>query len=200
MIAIIEGCGSNFASIQFALERLGAKTILTSNADIIQSATHVILPGVGTALSAMKRLQQLGLINVICQLTQPVLGICVGMQILFASSEEDDTACLSIFPDRVIALPPLPKNVLPHMGWNRLERKSQNSELLQDIDDKSYVYFIHGYGAPVKPYTLACTNYNVTFSAIVQYQNFYGVQFHPERSGKIGERILRNFLRIGRPS
>ena len=189
MIAIIEACGSNFASIQFAFERLNAKSIVTNDAEKIKSATHVVLPGVGTAQKAMMRLKQSGLIDLIPLLTQPVLGICVGMQILFDFSEEENTTCLGIIPGRVLELPRSPQHILPHMGWNTIQ--------IQDDGEKNYVYFVHSYAAPVGSYTVATANYGTEFSAIVQNKNFYGVQFHPERSSIIGEKILNNFLSLG---
>jgi glutamine amidotransferase len=196
MIAIINGCGTNFASVQAALERLEKKSILTTDKKIITSASHVILPGVGTANHAMSTLQELDLIEVICALKQPVLGICVGMQILYEYSCEGNVNCLGIFPGKV---EPLAQNaddnlVLPHMGWNKVFLSQSQSPLIEGIESESYLYFVHSYAARVNENTLAYTHYGSNFSAIVQKNNFYGVQFHPERSGKTGEKILQNFV------
>jgi glutamine amidotransferase len=194
MIAILNACGANLASVQFAIERLGKQSVLTIDPKILQSATHVILPGVGTAKHAMDKIQALALADVIRQLTQPVLGICLGMQILYEHSSEGDAVCLGLIPGNVTALPEKKEFTFPHMGWNQLNFISHESALLDGIDDHTYMYYVHGYAAPVSEYTLASTDYSNTFSAVVQYQNFYGMQFHPERSGKIGQKLLENFF------
>lgn len=196
MIAVINGCGANLASVQFALERLGKKFILTNDIAAIKSATHVILPGVGTAKQAMTHLNNLNLCDVIFQLQQPVLGICLGMQLLFTFSSEGCVNCLGILPGEITRLPIVAGLPLPHMGWNQLAINSTSSPLLKNIENGSYVYFVHGYAAPVNDNTIAATNYGMKFSAVVQDKNFYGVQFHPERSGKVGETILQNFLEL----
>ncbi|EKD91735.1 MAG: imidazole glycerol phosphate synthase subunit HisH [uncultured bacterium] len=195
MIAIIP-CGANIASVQFALDRLGKKSIVTQDAKIIQSASHVILPGVGSAKQAMQKLQLLELIDVIRNLKQPVLGICLGMQILYHYSQEGDISCLGLLSGNITLLEKKLALTIPHMGWNQLEFKLANSSLLKNIKNKSYVYFVHSYAAAINSNTIATTNYGALFSAIVQNKNFYGVQFHPERSGKIGEQILKNFINI----
>lgn len=194
MIAIIRGCGANIASVQFALERLGKQSILTTDANSISAASHVILPGVGTAKQAMLQLQELRLIEVIQKLSQPVLGICLGMQILYEFSHEGDTDGLAIIPGRVSHLPTDKPLTIPHIGWNQLQFYDNKSPILQDISNNNYFYFVHSYMAPVNEYTLATTNYGKNFAALVQKNNFYGMQFHPERSGKVGENILQNFL------
>ncbi len=194
MIAIIEGCGANFASVQFALERLGKKSILTTDAKIIQAASHVILPGVGHAKYVMAELKKLALIDVIKGLTQPVLGICLGMQILHEHSEEGDVACLGIIPGVVKPLPKKTGFTLPHMGWNQLNIVDQNNRLVQGIENNNDVYFVHSYAVPVSQYTVAQTHHTSDFAAMVQHKNFYGAQFHPERSGLVGAKILENFL------
>ena len=196
MIAMISGCGSNVASIQCALERLGKKSHLTQDVHEIQSASHVILPGVGTAGSAMQRLDQLKLLDVIRTLKQPVLGICLGMQILHAFSEESDgLECLNIFPGKIVDFAHIPHLVIPHMGWNQIQVSA--NPLFENIQSGSYVYFVHRFKAALTAQTIASSFYGETFAAAVQSDNFYGVQFHPERSGKIGEIILQNFLNLG---
>jgi glutamine amidotransferase len=197
MIAIINGCGANIASVQFALERLGKKSILTTDKKVISAASHVILPGVGTAAQAMAKLHALQLVDVIAQLKQPVLGICLGMQILFENSlEGGGIKCLGIIPGDVVPLPRDANLILPHIGWNQLKVNQPQSILLESMKNKSYVYFVHGYAAKMSEYTIAYGHYGMDFSAMVQKNNFYGMQFHPERSGKTGERLLKNFLEI----
>ncbi len=193
MIAIISACGANFSSVVFACERLGKEAMLTVDPQRIKKASHVILPGVGTANQSMQQLQQVGLPSVIRSLTQPVLGICLGMQILYEHSSEGDVDCLDIIPGKVRALVKKPGMSLPHMGWNVLHIQN-SSGLLAGIEENSYVYYVHGYASKVSEFTLASSDYTETFSAAVQYQNFYGLQFHPERSGPVGAKILKNFL------
>lgn len=194
MIAIVQSCGTNISSVEFALQRLGKKAVLTNDKNALQNASHVILPGVSTAQSAMQNLQKNNLVELIRELKQPVLGICSGMQILFQHSDEDDIPCLGIFAGKIILMPEIDLPV-PHMGWNQINI-IKNSKLLENITENSYVYFVHSYMAETSDYTLASTKYACQFSAIVQNKNFYGVQFHPERSGKIGEQILQNFLSL----
>ncbi|HEX5420969.1 MAG TPA: imidazole glycerol phosphate synthase subunit HisH, partial [Gammaproteobacteria bacterium] len=159
----------------------------------IRSATHVILPGVGAARSAMERLSAAGLASVVPQLEQPVLGICVGMQVLMTSSEEEDADCLDIIPGRLSRFPQSAGLPVPHMGWSQIEVTEQ-SALLDGISDGAYAYFVHSYAAPVGPYTRSASRYGVEFSAVVEQDNFFGTQFHPERSSELGARILKNFL------
>jgi glutamine amidotransferase len=197
MIAIIEGCGANISSVQFALERLNKKAILTSDSALIRNADYVILPGVGTAKQAMDKLNSLGLIEIIKNLQQPVLGICLGMQLLYAFSEEGNVNGLGILPGNIQLFPKIAELVTPHMGWNKLLINPESSSpLLQDIENDEYVYYVHSYFAPVSVHTKAMTQYGELFSGVVEHNNFYGVQFHPERSGAIGEKILQNFLGI----
>lgn len=193
MIAIVQGCGANIASVQFAFARLGQEAVLTTDASTIRAASHVVLPGVGTAANAMAHLAQLGLVDVIKGLTQPVLGICLGMQLLYGRSEEGNVDCLGIVPGTIVPFPAQLKLVLPHMGWNQLALSAPSS-LTHGVREGSHVYFVHGYVAPISCHTLASTHYGVSFSAMVQKDNFYGVQFHPERSHRCGEQILANFL------
>lgn len=196
MIAIIQGLGANIASVRFALERLGKQSIVTDDPVIIKNATHVILPGVGTAKQAMEQLEKSSLIDCIRKLQQPVLGICLGMQLLFEHSMEGDVPCLGIFPGIVAAIPTNSCLTIPHMGWNQLQLLNSDSRLIKDIENQSYVYFVHSYFAAISQYTIAITDYAEAFSAMVNYNNFFGMQFHPERSGKVGETLLRNFINL----
>ena len=198
MIAIIDSGGANIASVTFALERCGAAATLTTDAEMIASADKVILPGVGAAPVAMAQLQKAGLVDCIRGLTQPVLGICLGMQLLFERSEEGDTALLGLIPGSVGAFQPAPGLSIPHMGWNRLlpTAGAAANPLLEGIDDGAHVYFVHSYFAPVSGDTVAACRYGADFTALVAHGNFMGAQFHPERSGPIGARILQNFLEL----
>ena len=198
MIAIIDSGGANIASVTFALERCGAASTLTTDAEMIASADKVILPGVGAAPVAMAQLQKAGLVDCIRGLTQPVLGICLGMQLLFERSEEGDTALLGLIPGTVGAFQPTPGLSIPHMGWNRLlpTAGAAANPLLKGIDDGAHVYFVHSYFAPVSGNTVAACRYGADFTALVAHGNFMGAQFHPERSGPIGARILQNFLEL----
>ncbi|HEY5807968.1 MAG TPA: imidazole glycerol phosphate synthase subunit HisH [Povalibacter sp.] len=194
-LAIIDSGGANIASLQLAIERLGVPAELTTDPAQLHSASHVILPGVGAAADCMARLRTAGLVDIIRRLQQPVLGICVGMQLLFESSEEGDVDCLGLLPGRVRRLPSRANLPVPHMGWNQLEF-AERSALLNDIAVGDYVYFVHSYAAPLSPATLATTTYGEAFSAIVQQGNVYGAQFHPERSARVGAQLLRNFLSL----
>jgi len=192
-VAIVDGGGANIASLTFALARLGVKGRLTADPGVIRAASHVILPGVGAARSAMQRLKDTGLETVIPKLTQPVLGICLGLQLLFERSEEGDSICLGVLPGAVRRFDPAAGRPVPHMGWNRVIQV-RNSPLLSDIPDGSYFYFVHSYAAETGDTTVACTEYGWSFSAVVQSGNFLATQFHPERSGLLGSQVLRNFL------
>jgi glutamine amidotransferase len=192
-IAIVDGGGANIASLRFALARLGADSELTVEPAVIESASHVILPGVGAARAAMDRLRDKGLTGLIPRLSQPVLGICLGLQLLFDSSEEDDTCCLGILPGAVRRFTPAPGRPVPHMGWNQVSR-ARECPLLADVPDGSYFYFVHSYAAEAGPMTVGQTDYGWPFSAVVADRNFLATQFHPERSGPLGAQVLRNFL------
>jgi len=194
-VAIIANGGANIASLRFALDRLGVSSRLTADADELRRAPRVILPGVGAAADAMERLHALGLASVIPTLTQPVLGICLGMQLLFAGSEEGATKCLGILPAQVTRFPDRRGFPVPHMGWNQVVSRAE-SPLTRGLGDGAYVYFVHSYAAPVGPWTEAVTDYGGEFSAIVRHANFHGAQFHPERSSRAGSRLLANFLAL----
>ena len=194
-VAIIANGGANIASLRFALDRLGVSSRLTADADELRRAPRVILPGVGAAADAMERLHALGLASVIPTLTQPVLGICLGMQLLFAGSEEGATKCLGILPAQVTRFPDRRGFPVPHMGWNQVVSRA-DSPLTRGLGDGAYVYFVHSYAAPVGPWTEAVTDYGGEFSAIVRHANFHGAQFHPERSSRAGSRLLANFLAL----
>lgn len=191
-IAIIDYGAGNIKSIQFALNRLGFDGILTNNPDEIRSAEKVIFPGVGEASSAMKKLKNSGLDELIPTLKQPVLGICLGMQLMCNHTEEGDTKGLGIFDTKVVQFSNQVK--VPHMGWNTIY--NLQSPLFQGINEKEYLYLVHSYYAPLSENTIANTIYEKEFSSALQLNNFYGVQFHPEKSGMVGEQILKNFLNL----
>jgi glutamine amidotransferase len=191
--AIIDSGGANLASLQFALERLGARVRVSADPEVIASAPRVLLPGVGAAADAMRRLRATGLDQLIPRLRAPLLGICLGMQLLFEHSSEGDTACLGVLPGRVQRLHSGPGLPVPHMGWNTLEPLAADA-LLQGIGRGDYVYFVHSFAAAVDRHTLATMTYGESFAAVVGRENFRGVQFHPERSAAAGAQILRNFL------
>lgn len=195
-LVIIDSGGANIASLRFAVERMGVDAELTTDRGRIRNATHVILPGVGAAADCMSRLESAGLVDTIAELQQPFLGICVGMQLLFESSEEGDVNCLGLLPGRVRRFPDREGLPVPHMGWNNLEI-THPTPLLRDFSANDYVYFVHSYAAPVSENTLAVTNYGEEFSAVVQRGNVFGAQFHPERSARAGARLIQNFLQLG---
>lgn len=196
MIAIIDYDMGNLRSLENALDRLGATYRVTADPDTIRKADKVILPGVGHAGLAMDNLVERGLPEVIRFLRQPVLGICVGMQVLCRDSEEaPGKACLGVFDAHVRRFSPAPGCKVPHMGWNDLG--NMEGKLFKDMESGAYVYFVHSYFAGLCPDTVATCRYaDVMFSAALRYENFYGTQFHPEKSGSVGERILQNFLAL----
>ena len=197
MIAIIDSGGANIASVRFALERLGVDSVLTVDPAVISAAERVILPGVGAAPVAMAQLARAGLVECIRGLTQPVLGICLGMQLLFERSEEGDTPLLGLVGGTCAAFDPGMGLTVPHMGWNRLLPQGEGRHpLLSGVEDGAHVYFVHSYAAPVSADTVASCSYGVDFTALVARGNFMGAQFHPERSGPVGARILGNFLAL----
>jgi imidazole glycerol-phosphate synthase subunit HisH len=192
---IIGSCGANLASLKFALARLGADAPVTTDPAAVRAASHVILPGVGAARPAMEKLAADGLAGVVPTLTQPVLGICLGMQLLFGGSDEDDVRCLGIIDAQVRRLPQSAELPVPQMGWNQV-RATGVSPLLEGIGDGAYAYFIHSYAAPLGTYVRATADYGGPFAAVVEQRNFYGTQFHPERSSHMGAKVLANFLRV----
>jgi imidazole glycerol-phosphate synthase subunit HisH len=192
---IIDSGGANLASLQFALERLGARAVVTSDASEIAAAPRVLLPGVGSASDAMARLRRSGLAELLPTLRQPVLGICLGMQLLFERSAEGMTECLGILPGTVRRLQAAPGRPVPHMGWNQLSH-SRPDPLLAGIEPGEYFYFVHGYAVPASEVTLAGADYGDAISAVVRRENFWGTQFHPERSAAAGARLLGNFLQL----
>ncbi len=190
---IIDSGGANLASLQFALERLGATATVSSDARTISAAPRVLLPGVGSAADAMQRLHRSGIAQLLPQLRQPVLGICLGMQLLFERSAEGTTECLGLLPGTVRRLEAAPGRPVPHMGWNLLHQ-SRPDPLLAGIASGDYFYFVHSYAVPASQVTLACVTYGEPVSAVVRRGNFWGTQFHPERSASPGARLLANFL------
>ncbi len=192
-VAIIDSGGANLASLQFALERLGAQSVVTSDLEVIAAAPRVLLPGVGSALAAMQRLTASGVATHLPRLKQPVLGICLGMQLLFQKSEEGPAQCLGVLPQTIRKLESAPGRPVPHMGWNRLHIVREDP-LLRGIAEGEYLYFVHSYAAPLAQSTLASAEYGADIAAVVRQDNFWGTQFHPERSTRVGARILANFL------
>ena len=189
---IIDYDAGNVKSLQFALERLGVKAILTNNNQLIAASDRVIFPGQGEAISAMKKLKKYGLDQLIPTLKQPVLGICLGMQLLCDKTEEGETNGLGIVPTKVIRFPNTVK--VPQMGWNVVTHS--NTGLFQGIEQGCYMYLVHSYFVPIEPETSAKSNYAGEYSVGIKKNNFYGVQFHPEKSGKAGSQLLENFLKI----
>jgi imidazole glycerol-phosphate synthase subunit HisH len=192
-VVIIASGGANLASLQFALQRLGASSRVSADAGQICGASHVILPGVGAAAAAMSRLHEENLLDLIPALKQPVLGICLGMQLLLEASDEGDARCLGIIPGHASRFTPAPARPVPHMGWNTLKIERPNA-LLEGVRQGDYAYFVHSYALATGAATIASCDYGDPFSACVQWRNFYGAQFHPERSAKVGARLLQNFL------
>ena len=192
-VVLIDSGGANIGSVRYALDRLGVQAQFSADRARILAATHVILPGVGAAGPAMQRLRELGLVEVMRALRQPLLGICLGMQLLYESSDEGDVECLGLLPGRVRKLAGSPRVRVPHMGWNTLSIQ-RGSALLDGIEDDSYAYFVHGYAAPMDAATLASCTHGETFAAVVRRDHVHGAQFHPERSAAVGQRLLANFL------
>lgn len=194
MIAIIDYNAGNIRSVLYALDRLNVDYQLTSDPQLIRAADKVIFPGVGAAGSTMAHLRATGLDQVIKSLTQPVFGICVGMQLLCTHSEENDTECLGIFPAKVKLFQPAKGEKVPHMGWNTLQLT--NESWLDPALKNQYCYYVHSYFAEVDEHTVATTNYCGEFSAVMRKDNFFAAQFHPEKSAKAGELVLKSFLAV----
>jgi len=199
-LAIIDSGGANISSVKHALKRLGAEPVFTADAATIRSADRVILPGVGAAGAAMSRLRELGLIDCIRELQQPVLGICLGMQLLFDKSSEsyqdqESVGCLGIISGTLEKLKPSRGVRVPHMGWNTTTVVREDA-LLNGLPAQPWFYFVHSYYAPIADSTLATCTHGESFAAIVRKDNFYGTQFHPERSARYGAKLLANFLEI----
>ena len=192
---IIQYNAGNIQSVLYALERLGVNALVTDDPEKIKSASRVIFPGVGEASTAMQYLKERQLDQLIVSLKQPVLGICLGMQLMCAYSEENNTDCLGIFNEQVKQFKPDTISVkVPQMGWNTITRLQ--SSLFKGVEEDSYAYFVHGYYASIGTHTIAQTNYILDYSSALHKDNFYGVQFHPEKSAKVGEQIIQNFLSI----
>jgi glutamine amidotransferase len=193
-VVLVDAGGANLGSVRYALERLGVRARLAREASQLDGADRVILPGVGAAGPAMARLRERGLDVALRALDVPLLGICLGMQLLYTHSEEGDVACLGLLEGTVRAMQPAPGARIPHMGWNRLERVAP-SPLLEGINDGEQAYFVHGFAAPVDTACIAAATHGARFAAIVARGRACGVQFHPERSASVGARLLANFMR-----
>ena len=191
-VAIVDSGGANISSLMFALDRLGVESRLTTDKDAISGAEKVILPGVGAAGDAMQRLREHGLVDVIRNLTQPVLGICLGMQLLADASEEENVDCLGVIPGVARKLNVAPGLPVPNMGWCPVTQSTAH-DLFEGLADQRYFYFVHSYALPVSEYTLASAEHSESFAAVIGRDNFVATQFHPERSSVDGARILRNF-------
>ncbi len=200
VLTIIKYNAGNIQSVLYALERIGVSAIVTDDHEQIKSSDKVIFPGVGEASSAMRYLKEKNLDQVIKNLSQPVLGICLGMQLMCKHSEENNTGCLGIFEENVCGFRRSPIGgvgggfKIPQIGWNNIY--DLKSDLFKNIEENSYCYFVHGYYATIGKHTIASTDYLLPYSSGLHKDNFYGVQFHPEKSALVGEGILRNFLSI----
>ena len=194
-IVIIQYNAGNIQSVLYALERLGVSATVTDNIDTIQSADKVIFPGVGEASTAMAYLKERKLDQLIINLKQPVLGICLGMQLMCAYSEENNTSCLGIFAAQVKLFKPTEATIkVPQMGWNNITHLK--TDLFKGVAENSYTYFVHGYYAALGAHTIATTNYVQPYSSALHKDNFYGVQFHPEKSATVGSQIIQNFINL----
>ena len=194
-VAIVDSIGSNLASLIFALNRIGSSFEITDEIDVLNKASHIILPGVGAAKNAMTKLKQRKLIDEISKLTKPTLGICLGMQIFMDASDEDDAKCLGIISNTCRPFENNRDYPVPHMGWNKV-RFNCDSVLTKNLNDDDYYYFVHSYYVPVCSETIGVSSYPIEFSALVQKDNFFGTQFHPEKSGLSGSKILQNFVSL----
>ena len=203
MIAVLDTGIANAASVLYAIERIGYAAVLTDDPEKLLKSSHVILPGVGTASALLRRLQSQELKACIRDLTQPVLGICLGMQVLYDFSEEGNTSCLGVFNGSVRRLNPSGNSFekqsgnlpVPHMGWNQV-KSVRDSQLLKGVPEESYFYFVHSFCAPIQTETVAITEYGENVAAVVESDQWFGTQFHPERSGLMGEKVIKNFLSL----
>lgn len=193
-VAVIDYNAGNTRSVYYALERLGVEAIFTNAIDVIQHADKVIFPGVGEASTTMEYLRELGLAEVIPNLTQPVLGICLGMQLLCKWSAENNTTCLGVFDESVLRFDPKDGEKVPHMGWNKIS--DLDTQSMPAEAEGEYTYFVHSYYVPLCSYTVATCHYVQPFSAAMARDNFYATQFHPEKSGPVGAKILNHFLNL----
>ena len=195
IVGLVDAGGANLGSVRYALERLGVAVRMVREPAGLEGASRVILPGVSTAARVMGRLHELGLVQTLRTLEAPLLGVCVGMQLLFELSEEDDTPCLGLLPGKVAKLPLRPGIRVPHMGWNQL-RSQRADAITTGIADGDYAYFVHSYAAPVTADCVLATEHGVVFASAVRRGQVMGAQFHPERSAAAGATILRNFLEL----
>lgn len=191
-LAIVKYNAGNIQSVLYALERIGVSAEVTDNPELLQSADKVIFPGVGEASSSMKYLKARNLDKVISDLKQPVLGICFGMQLMCAHSEEGNVDCLGIFDEQVKKFPLIGGVKVPQIGWNQIQ--NLQSPLFEGIDENAFCYFVHSFYAAIGPHTIGTTEYGIQYSSALHKDNFWGVQYHPEKSATIGERILKNFI------
>jgi len=194
-VVLVDAGGTNIGSVRYALQRLGVDAALTADAATIRAADKVILPGVGAAGPGMARLRELGLVDLLRSLTQPVLGVCLGMQLLCTHSEEGHTECLGLIRAPVRRFVEAPGLRVPHMGWNQLMVKRAHP-LLAGLGNDDYAYFVHSYAVPMGEWSLASSDYGDAFSAVIADGNFHGMQFHPERSAAVGAKLLKNFLAL----
>jgi glutamine amidotransferase len=194
-VAIVKVGVGNTASVAFALERLGAKATITDDPAVIAEAQRVVLPGVGAAAHAMRRIDELGLRATLRAFPRPLIGVCLGLQLLYERSEEGDAEGLGLLPGAVTMLPASTQAPSPHMGWSKLARVREHA-LLDGVEDGAYAYFVHSYVCPLGEATIAAARYGGSFTAMAQQGNVYGCQFHPERSGAVGARVLANFLAL----
>lgn len=196
-VAIVKYNAGNIYSVVNAMRRLGVEPIITDDAEVLASADRVLFPGQGEASSTMAYIKEHQLDRIILDLKQPVLGICIGQQLLCKHSEEGNTDCIGLFPMEVKRFQPTcHEDKVPAIGWNRIELGDEPCKLLNGLGENPYVYFIHSYYVPVSQWTIATANYTSPFSAALHKDNFYATQFHPEKSGKVGEQILKNFMEI----
>ena len=195
MIAVVKYNAGNIRSVLNALNLLGVEPVLTDDAEALRNAERVLFPGQGEAATAMAYLRERGLDRVICSLRQPVLGICIGQQLMCSHSEEGNTDCLGIFPMEVVRFQPQRhEDKVPQMGWNSIH--NLKTRLFDGVDEGSFIYNVHSFYVPESPYTIASCEYILPYSAALNKDNFYSTQFHPEKSGSVGEQILKNFLKL----